>query len=154
ADARGRPPCRRHRREHSYCASSRASCRECVEEEKAGIISPMEQEQSSKFLIPSAIVVAGALVAFAIYAGGAKSPAALNQATPEEITVPAVTDKDHVRGNPDAQVTIIEYSDTECPFCKTFHNTLKTLTTSYGDKVAWVYRQFPIAQLHSKAPNE
>lgn len=112
------------------------------------------QAQSNKFLIPGAIVIAGAFIAVAIYmGGGSAAPAANNGATPPA-ELPAVTAKDHIRGNPNAKVIIVEYSDTECPFCKSFHNTLKELTASYGDQVAWVYRHFPIAQLHSKAPNE
>jgi protein-disulfide isomerase len=114
---------------------------------------PQTQAQPNKFLVPGAIVVAGALIAFAVYSGGAKAPVA-NSGTTAAMEVPAVTSKDHIRGNPGAKVVIVEYSDTECPFCKSFHNTLKDLTASYGDQVAWVYRHFPIAQLHSKAPNE
>lgn len=61
---------------------------------------------------------------------------------------------DHLRGNRNAPVLLIEYSDLECPFCKRFHPTAKQTVDSYGGKVAWVYRHFPIEQLHSKAPKE
>lgn len=62
--------------------------------------------------------------------------------------------KDHIRGEKNAAVTIIEYSDTECPFCKRFHVTMQDVMNSYKGKVRWVYRHFPLVQLHSKAPNE
>lgn len=64
--------------------------------------------------------------------------------------------EDHIRGNPDAPVKIVEYSDTECPFCKRFHDTMKELMATYGaeGKVAWVYRHFPLDQLHQKARTE
>lgn len=39
--------------------------------------------------------------------------------------VPAVTEDDHIRGNKNAKVTIIEYSDFECPFCSRFHPTVQ-----------------------------
>ena len=55
-----------------------------------------------------------------------------------------VTDKDHVRGNKNAKVTLVEYSDFECPFCKTFHPTVKEILQTYGDKVRWVYRHYPL----------
>jgi len=63
---------------------------------------------------------------------------------------------DHVLGSADARILVIEYSDTECPFCKTFHTTMLSIMQEYGKEaqVAWVYRHFPIAELHSKAPKE
>lgn len=61
---------------------------------------------------------------------------------------------DHVRGNRNARILLIEYSDLECPFCKRFHPTAKKIVEEYKDKVAWVYRHYPIEQLHSKAPKE
>jgi protein-disulfide isomerase len=48
-------------------------------------------------------------------------------------------------------VTIIEYSDLECPFCKTFHETLKKVMQAYPHDVRWVYRHMPIEQLHQQA---
>jgi protein-disulfide isomerase len=52
--------------------------------------------------------------------------------------------KDHVFGNPDAEVSLIEYSDFECPFCKRFHLTAKKVVDSFGGRVNWVYRHFPL----------
>lgn len=52
--------------------------------------------------------------------------------------------RDHIYGNPDALVSIIEYSDFECPFCKTFHLTPKKLVETFKGKVNWVYRHFPL----------
>jgi len=71
------------------------------------------------------------------------------------ITVAPVTDKDHIRGDiKKAKVAIVEYSDTECPYCKDFHGTMKQVVQEYGDQVAWVYRHFPLASLHPKAAKE
>lgn len=113
------------------------------------------QTPQNKFLIPLSIVVAGAMMAGAIYFGGGKSATPTNTvADPSKIEVAKVTADEHIRGNLSADVVIVEYSDPECPFCKTFHNTMIQLMSNYGPKVAWVYRQFPIAQLHSKAPKE
>ncbi|KND47148.1 MAG: Periplasmic thiol:disulfide interchange protein DsbA [Parcubacteria bacterium C7867-004] len=67
-----------------------------------------------------------------------------------------VTAEDHIRGNPDAPVKIVAYSDTECPFCKRFHDTMMEVMATYGaeGKVAWVYRHFPLDQLHQSARAE
>ncbi len=67
-----------------------------------------------------------------------------------KVTVPytgevaAVTAEDHIIGSIDAQVIIVEYSDFECPFCKTFQTTIGKITTESKGNVAWVYRHWPI----------
>lgn len=53
---------------------------------------------------------------------------------------------DHVQGNPNAQVTIIEYSDFECPYCKSFQPTMEKIVKDYNGNVKWIYRNFPIHQ--------
>jgi len=74
----------------------------------------------------------------------------------ETINVKSVTDSDHIRGNPNAPVVIIEFSDTECPFCKQFHESMQRVMSEYGasGKVAWVYRHLPIDSLHKRARKE
>lgn len=108
--------------------------------------------------IPVAIVIAGALIAGAIYMGtsrvdtdGTEQPqvAERQQSGDLEQMMP-IGNEDHIRGNPDAPVKIVEYSDFECPFCKRFHDTMNQIMDEYGENgdVAWVYRQFPLDQLH------
>jgi protein-disulfide isomerase len=62
-----------------------------------------------------------------------------------------VDSDDHVRGNSNASVYLIEYSDYECPFCASFHTTANQVLDEYGDDVAWVYRHYPLDQLHPRA---
>lgn len=64
-----------------------------------------------------------------------------------------VTDKDHIRGNKNAKLTLVDYSDYECPFCKAFHPTMLELMKIYGDKIRWVYRHFPLS-FHANAKIE
>jgi len=76
--------------------------------------------------------------------------------TGEKLTMEPVNTKDHLFGNPNADVKIVTYSDFECPFCKRFHGTMEEIMKEYGKegKVAWVIRAFPLVQLHDKAPYE
>ena len=61
--------------------------------------------------------------------------------------------RDHVRGNPSAEITLIEYTDFECPFCKGFHATPKGLLDRYQGRVNWVVRNFPL-QFHDPAAHK
>ncbi len=54
-----------------------------------------------------------------------------------------LTKSDPVRGNEDAKYVLIEYSDYECPFCKDFHTSLKTLIEDNKD-FKWAYRNYPL----------
>jgi protein-disulfide isomerase len=62
--------------------------------------------------------------------------------------------RDHVYGNPNAPVSLIEYSDFECPFCKRFHATADEIVDAYGGKVNWVYRHFPLSMHNPGAQKE
>jgi len=110
------------------------------------------------FFILLAYVMKGGSTRVAVDTGNnnvAVAPADTNQPTETEINVkPVDPAKDHIRGNKNAEVTIIEYSDTECPFCKRFHTSMQEVMDTYGTKIRWVYRHFPLDQLHSKARNE
>lgn len=59
--------------------------------------------------------------------------------------LPKVENKDYIRGNAKAKVVLVEYSDFECPFCARFHPTMVQLMDEMGDKVAWVYRHYPLS---------
>lgn len=125
-------------------------------------------KNNSQYLIPGAIVIAGAFIAGAMIFNGSnggyiaansgtdRTNEGTQQEQPSGSTddVRPVDDSDHIKGDPDAPVKIVEYSDFECPFCQRFHNTMNQIMDKYGEsgEVAWVYRHFPIEQLHSKAP--
>lgn len=110
--------------------------------------------QPSLVPVAIAIVFVGALIAFALYS--ALRPASPTGGTmqQENITFAEVTAADHILGNPNAPIKIIEYSDLDCQYCRTFHATMKQVMVVYGTNgtVAWVYRHFPIVELHPNAP--
>ena len=73
-----------------------------------------------------------------------------NQPAPSKTEV-AVTDSDHIRGNKNAPVTIIEFSDFQCPYCSRFHETMKQVVENYPNDVRWVYKHFPLDSIHPYA---
>jgi protein-disulfide isomerase len=58
---------------------------------------------------------------------------------------------DHVFGNKDAKVVLIEYGDFQCPGCGAAYPQLKTLSETYKDQVAFVFRNFPLTTIHPNA---
>jgi protein-disulfide isomerase len=129
----------------------------------------LQNKKDDSLSIPFAIVFSGLLVAGAIIfsdkqeapiaAGTQPTPSRAEEGADAEIApvdLLALKADDHILGNPDADVLIIEYSDTECPFCKRFHSTMIEVMNQYGKsgEVAWVYRHFPLDQLHPKARKE
>ena len=125
----------------------------------------MENEKSNKIIVPAAIIIAGLIIAGAIYYDRKSPTTTTNENQPAQtagsITSPLdnlkpVTDKDHVLGDPNAPVTLVLFSDLECFFCKRFHTTMKQIVDEYGKtgKLKYVFRHLPLVQLHSKAKNE
>lgn len=60
----------------------------------------------------------------------------------------AATSTDHAHGNATAKVTMIEYGDYECPACGEYEPLVQQLFKSYGDRVLFVFRDFPLYQIH------
>jgi protein-disulfide isomerase len=112
---------------------------------------------NKNYLVPAAIVIAGIFLAIAVYFMGNKEVAVSTEnqtpVTNTDIAVRPVSPTEHILGNPNAPIKIVDYSDTECPFCKQFHQTLKDIYSAYATsgEVAWIYRSFP---LHTKSTNE
>jgi protein-disulfide isomerase len=69
----------------------------------------------------------------------------------EGFSAPAITADDHVRGLADAPVTVLEYGDYECPYCRGAARDVHELLDRYPDSVRFVFRNFPIPQLHPHA---
>ncbi|MDE2040790.1 MAG: thioredoxin domain-containing protein [Patescibacteria group bacterium] len=111
------------------------------------------QQRNSLVSIPGAIIVAGAIVAMAIIwthtstARPSVEPASYQTPTQNGgVNMKAVDETDHIMGNPNAPIKIVEYSDPSCPYCKAFNPIMEQVMNMYGPggQVAWVYRSFPL----------
>ncbi len=126
---------------------------------------PLDGKPKDNLSIPLAIVFSGILIAGAILftetnsvptLAGDNIPARGEQGADSEsapVEILALRSDDHVLGNPEADVLIIEYSDVQCPFCQKFHESMVKVMENYGKtgSVAWVYRHFPLDQIHPHA---
>lgn len=131
-------------------------------------------EDANVLTLPVAIVFAGFLIAGGVVYNSASYnrvtvsdnniAAVQNPVLEDKPIAPTQNDKailtvspsEHIFGDANAPVKIIEYSDMECPFCKNFHETMYKIMSDYAKdgRVAWVYRHFPLQQLHPKAIKE
>jgi protein-disulfide isomerase len=64
---------------------------------------------------------------------------------------PAVSDEDHAAGPADAPVTLVEYGDYECPYCGMAYPIVKALQRELGPSLRFVFRNFPLAEVHPHA---
>lgn len=109
-------------------------------------------------LIPFSIIIAGVCIGLGLYFGGGPATpnaypvAAQAPEEPADTTdqVRPVDESDYVKGDREAAITIIEYSDFDCPFCSRFHDAMDQIVQN-NDDVSWVYRHFPLEQLHPQA---
>ena len=66
---------------------------------------------------------------------------------------PAVSSSDHFQGNDDAPIVLVEYGDYQCPHCGRANPIIKRIQEKLGDKLKFVFRNFPLAEIHNHAVN-
>lgn len=101
--------------------------------------------------IPLAIALGGVVVAGAMYFTTHQPSTSLSSGNPA--LVRPIDSNDHIFGNPSAPVKIVEYADFDCIYCSGFNATLHQIIADMGTggQIAWVYRQFPLIELHPNA---
>lgn len=67
------------------------------------------------------------------------------------VSVNEVSSFDWAKGNKDAAVTLIEYSDFQCPACRSAFPQIENIVGEFGEKMQFVYRHYPISQIHKNA---
>ncbi len=107
----------------------------------------------STITIPGAIILGGIIVAIAVYFSVARPQHSTSSGRGNPALVRPVDTSDHILGSPLARVMIIEYADFDCDYCKGFSDILHQIVANEGTKgqVAWVYREFPLYELHPNA---
>jgi protein-disulfide isomerase len=107
----------------------------------------MTREQRTQLMVAGiflAVIVVITIGAAIISSNNsASSPAAFTSTQTS-----AITSSDHARGDATAKVTLIEYGDFECPACGAYEPLVEQLYKAYGDKVLFVFRNFPLYQIH------
>jgi protein-disulfide isomerase len=67
------------------------------------------------------------------------------------LATPVSPERDHIQGPPDAAVTLVEYGDYECPYCGAAYPVIKEVQSRMGDRLRFVFRNFPITTSHPHA---
>jgi len=80
----------------------------------------------------------------------AKEKAALEEAFKNPLK-PAIDDKTRIRGDKNAPITVVEYSDFQCPYCGRGFQVVEALREKYGSKMRFVYKDLPLVQIHPNA---
>ena len=109
------------------------------------------QQLRRDYILPGAIVLAGAIIALTVYAVRTDASPKLGSGTPTMVR--PVNPADRIIGNPQAPVKLVEYADIDSTYSKQFQATMEQLMSEYaaGGKVAWVYRHFPLLDQHAGA---
>lgn len=76
---------------------------------------------------------------------------AFDDTLPSDFNIAAITPEDHLKGKADSKVVLMEYEDFQCPACGAFYPIVKRLAEEYGDRIAVVYRHFPLRAIHPHA---
>ena len=120
--------------------------------------------QSNFSGVAIAIILAGVFIAGAIYFTGnndqnkvvdntGQTTSVINSIETASGDISVVNSTDHIRGNPNASIVIIEYLDYNCPHCRNFHQTMNRVMDTYGvaGGVAWVARHLPLKDLYTNS---
>lgn len=117
-------------------------------------------QDKNDYSVPGSILLGAVIIAGAIiYVGGGAKPQSnlaavsnpdIGKQEDQSVPIP-VTERDHIRGNPQAKVTLVEFSDFQCPFCRAFHPKLQEVMQEFGQDIRWVYKHFPLTSIHPEA---
>ena len=96
------------------------------------------------------LLVAGGVLAILTFTSSSPKPGTNNTILTDIFATP-VTEADHVKGNPEAALVLIEYGDFQCPACGAYFPIIQQIEAELGDQLQVVYRHFPLRQIHRNA---
>lgn len=67
------------------------------------------------------------------------------------LSLPVDLNRDHIQGPDTADITLVEYGDYECPYCGQAYSIIKQIQDYFGDSLRFVFRNFPLTQVHPHA---
>lgn len=97
------------------------------------------------------ILWGSALLGLVIAAYGMAKLAGNSTPNQAALLINTISPSDWVKGGEGARVTLVEYSDFQCPACGAYYPLLKQLRDEFGDKIIFAYRHFPLYQIHANA---
>lgn len=107
----------------------------------------MEQRLKVGLIIASGVL----LTIFVIIKLAGSKPPADKTSGQSTSSVNIISSSDRVLGNKDAKVTLVEYSDFQCPACGAYYPIVKQLNLELAGRIQFVYRHFPLRQTHANA---
>ncbi len=105
----------------------------------------LQSEATVGVLLAAALAT---LTGWVIFKGAAVLRGERTATLPLFLDRPVDPEQDHIRGNPDAPLTLVEYGDFECPFCSRATGTVKELHALLGDDLRYVFRHLPLPDVH------
>lgn len=108
------------------------------------------EKQKRNAMLKKYGLIAGAVLVVVISVLGLIKLASIPSST-SSINVPAVSQNDIALGDPKSKVTLIEYSDFQCPACAAYHPVVKQILNEFNGKIYFVYRFFPLTNIHKNA---
>lgn len=115
----------------------------------------MADTQQSKvtlyFIIGFVVLIIGGLIVAGVYSSGSSSGSNSSSTDFTATTAPALTATDWKEGNPNAKISLIEYGDFQCPACGAYFPIVQQLFANYSSTVLFVFRNFPLYQVHQDA---
>ncbi len=109
-----------------------------------------QNKEKRNILLKKVAIWTGVTLIFIVSVVGLLRLATSTPSTGETIDLPVVA-TDLIKGNREAKVTLIEYSDFQCPACASYQPIVKQLSEEYKDRVSFVYRNFPLRAIHKNA---
>ncbi len=104
--------------------------------------------QEIKVLIGIGIATVLIIVGAIFFIGNKQSTPEVSETVDENLLI---KNDSHKTGSASAEITLVEFGDFQCPACKAAHPTVKKLKDDYGDRMQFVYRNYPLSSIHPNA---